>query len=98
MAFAGSETTVISLAAIFYYLIKASHAYRKLLEEKAEVFGDDVNDHRPERLLEADKEKATEMKGTMLHFRIGARTCIGKNVSLLALHKPVPSLLRRLKV
>lgn len=33
MAFAGSETTAISLAAVFYYLLKNPRCYQKLLEE-----------------------------------------------------------------
>jgi len=33
MAFAGSETTAISLAAVFYFLVKHPACYKKLLEE-----------------------------------------------------------------
>ena len=33
MAFAGSETTAISLAAVFYFLCKTPHAYAKLMSE-----------------------------------------------------------------
>lgn len=176
MAFAGSDTTAISLAAVFYYLIKNPDCYRKLLAEiddavssaiiknrpnglvswtesqqlpyldaciqeafrlhpavglplerivppqgadicgkhiaggtivgcsawvihrRSEVFGKDVDAFRPERWLEADKEKRKEMEGTMLHFGMGARTCIGKNISLLEAYKLIPSFLRRFEV
>lgn len=176
MAFAGSDTTGISLAAVFYYLIKNPQCYRKLLKEideavrsgmiedrpnglvawtesqqlpyldgcvkeafrlhpavglplervvpsqgadicgeriaggtivgcnawvihrRSEVFGGDVDVYRPERWLEANKEKRKEMEGTMLHFGMGARTCIGKNISLLEIYKLVPSFLRRFEV
>ncbi|KAI4086011.1 MAG: hypothetical protein LQ344_007925 [Seirophora lacunosa] len=176
MAFAGSDTTAISLAAVFYYLIKTPESYRKLVEEidgavtagviedrpnglvswtesqrlpyldacikeafrlhpavglplerivpaqgaeicgehiaggtivgssawvihrRPEVFGDDVDVYRPERFLDADKAKVKEMEGTMLHFGMGAKTCIGKNISLLELYKVIPSFLRRFEV
>jgi len=176
MAFAGSETTAISLAAVFYYLLKNPRCYEKLLEEivgavkdgtienrstgivtwaesqklpyldacvkeafrlhpaagltlerivppqgaeicgehilggtivgcnawvihrRPGVFGDEVDVYRPERWLEAGPDQLKEMNGTMFHFGMGARTCIGKNISLLEIYKLVPSFLRRFEV
>lgn len=176
MVFAGSETTAISLSAVFYFLVKHPHAYTKLMAEldetvangtiesrpdrtvswpeaqklpyldavvqesfrlhpapglilerivppqgmqicndfipggtivgcnawvvhrRPEVFGFDVDTFRPERWLEASPAKLKEMKGTMLQFGAGARTCIGKNISLLEIYKLVPSFLRRFEI
>ena len=176
MAFAGSETTGISLAAIFYFLVKHPACYQKLMEEldgafdngtvenrpsslvswaesqtlpyldacikeafrlhpaaglplerivpkegmeicgefikggtivgcnawvihrRPEIFGEDVDVYRPERWIEADKEARSVMEGTLFQFGAGARTCIGKNVSLLEIYKVVPSFLRRFEV
>ena len=176
MALAGSETTAISLAAVFYYLLKNPQCYQLLLEEldsavssnavedrpnglvtwaesqklryldgcikeafrlhpavglplerivplqgaeicgehiaggtivgcsawvihrRAEIFGDDVEAFRPERWTEADKEARKEMESCMFQFGMGARTCIGKNISLLEIYKLVPSFLRRFEV
>ena len=176
MAFAGSETTAISLAAVFYYLLKNPSCYKKLIEEideaiksgevedrstglvtwaesqklpyldacvkeafrlhpaaglplerivppqgaeicgqhilggtivgcnawvihrRPEIFGQDVDVYRPERWIEANKEQKKEMDGTMFQFGAGARTCIGKNISLLEVYKLVPSFLRRFDV
>lgn len=175
MAFAGSETTAISLAAVFYYLCKTPHAYAKLMSEldtaitngtlssdcitttwaesqklpyldacikeafrmhpaaglvlervvpkqgveicgevipggtivgcnawvihrRAEIYGKDVEAFRPERWLEASAEARKRMEGSMLQFGMGARTCIGKNISLLEIYKLVPSFLRRFEV
>ena len=176
MAFAGSETTAISLAAVFYFLLKNRGCYEKLMAEldeavnngtiedrgnglvlwaesqrlryldavikeafrlhpapglplertvpkggaeicgeiipggtivgcnpwvihrRPEIFGDDVEAYRPERWLEADKEKRKSMEGCMLQFGMGSRTCIGKNISLLEIYKAVPSFLRRFEV
>lgn len=183
MAFAGSETTAITLAAVFYYLLKTPSAMQRLREELdqsgrdgdfndsengtvtwaeaqklkyldacikeafrmhpapglpmerivppagaeiagrhipggtivgcsawvihrlPQIFGDDVDDFRPERWLpeegkdaDAEKERIKEMNAHMLQFGMGSRTCIGKNISLLEVYKLVPSLLRRFEV
>lgn len=176
MTFAGSETTAISLAAVFYYLLKNPKCYRKLMQEldvavkeghlenrpsglvtwaesqklsyldacikeafrlhpaaglplerivplggakilgkyiesgtivgcsawvihrRPEMFGADVDSYRPERWIDAGKEMRKEMEGCMFHFGMGARTCIGKNISLLEIYKLVPSFLRRFEV
>ena len=178
MAFAGSETTAISLAAVFYYLLKNPASYEKLMAElstavkdgtvedrpsklvswtesqklpyldacikeafrlhpaaglplerivppqgaticgehiaggtivgcsawvlhrRPEIFGDRVDEYVPERWLEENTsaEKLKEMNGTMFQFGAGARTCIGKNISLLEIYKLVPSFLRRFEV
>jgi cytochrome P450 len=58
----------------------------------------DVDTFRPERWIEASPDKLKEMKGTMLQFGAGARTCIGKNISLLEIYKLVPSFLRRFEI
>ncbi|KAF2001813.1 pisatin demethylase [Amniculicola lignicola CBS 123094] len=68
------------------------------LHRRPEVFGVDVDTFRPERWIEARPEKQKEMKATMFQFGAGARTCIGKNVSLLEVYKLVPSFLRRFEI
>ncbi|KAL9943425.1 hypothetical protein ACHAPW_007682 [Verticillium nonalfalfae] len=191
MAFAGSETTAITLSAVFYYLLRTPAALASLRSEIDEaarkgkfedtttglvtwneareleyldacvneafrlhpapglplerivppggaeiagvfvpggtivgcnawvihrnkaVFGDDVEVYRPERWLigqgrnpaelskeelEFEDRRVKEMKGTMLQFGMGSRTCIGKNISLLEIYKVVPSLLRRFEI
>jgi cytochrome P450 len=176
MAFAGSETTAISLAAVFYHLLRNPRCYDKLMREldeaveegrienrasgavswaesqnlpyldacvkeafrmhpaagllleritpprgieiegqfvaggtivgcnawvihkREEVFGSDVDRYIPERWLDATREQLKEMNGTLFQFGAGARTCIGKNISLLEMYKLVPSFLRRFEV
>jgi cytochrome P450 len=175
MAFAGSETTAISLSSVFYFLLKNPRCMEKLMEEldskdregyfhdkekgvvtwsesqglpyldacikesfrlhpapglpierivppqgadiaghfikggtivgcnawvvhrRPEIFGEDVEVFRPERWM-GDEKKVKEMGATLLHFGMGARTCIGKNISLLEIYKVVPSVLRRFEV
>lgn len=69
-----------------------------VLHRRAAIFGDDVDAFRPERWLEASAEQLREMKATMFQFGAGARTCLGKNISLLEVYKLVPSFLRRFEV
>ena len=176
MAFAGSDTTSISLASVFYHLLKEPHCLRELRKEinaaidagviedrptgliswkesqklpyldacikeafrvhpaaglplerivppsgieicgewipggtivgcsawilhrRPEVFGQDVEVYRPERWLEASPENVKAMNATMFQFGAGARTCIGKNISLMEIYKLVPGFLRRFEV
>ncbi|KAL6709305.1 hypothetical protein ACN47E_001712 [Coniothyrium glycines] len=69
-----------------------------VVHRRPEVFGLDVDTFRPERWLDASPAKLKEMKSTMLQFGAGARTCIGKNISLLEIYKLVPSFLRRFEI
>lgn len=69
-----------------------------VLHRRPEVFGQDVDAFRPERWIEARPDQLKVMKATMFQFGAGARTCIGKNVSLLEVYKLVPSFLRRFEV
>ncbi|KAI9840563.1 MAG: hypothetical protein M1837_001543 [Sclerophora amabilis] len=176
MAFAGSETTAISLSSVFYFLLKNPRCYGKVMNEledalqtgvierrksglvtwsesqqlqyldacikesfrlhpaaglpleritppggaeiggeripegtivgcsawvihrRPEIFGEDVDVYRPERWIDNSAEKLKEMNGTMFQFGMGARTCIGKNISLLEIYKLVPSFLLRFEV
>ncbi|KAG9231200.1 cytochrome P450 [Amylocarpus encephaloides] len=194
MAFAGSETTAISLSSVFYFLLKnppcLAALYRELdsrdkegffkgengivtwsesqelpyldacikesfrlhpapglpiervvpkegaeiaghfilggtivgcnawvVHRRPEIFGEDVEIFRPERWLvgggvagqgvsevqpdanvDSEEKRIKEMGATLLHFGMGARTCIGKNISLLEIYKVVPSLLRGFEI
>lgn len=69
-----------------------------VLHRRPEVYGRDVDVFRPERWLEAKPDQLKEMKATMFQFGAGARTCIGKNISLLEIYKLVPSFLRNFEV
>ncbi|KAH6685047.1 cytochrome P450 [Plectosphaerella plurivora] len=73
-----------------------------VIHRRREIFGDDVDDYRPERWIpgpgEAEERRVKEMNGHMFQFGMGSRTCIGKNISLLEIYKLVPSLLRRFEI
>ncbi|CAI7599805.1 unnamed protein product [Penicillium manginii] len=64
------------------------------------LFGENVDKFRPERWLPANGESDAEFQSrkqkmlrATLTFGAGARTCIGKNISLLEIYKLIPSLL-----
>ena len=69
-----------------------------VLHRRPEVFGKDVETFRPERWLEAKPDRLREMKATMFQFGAGARTCIGRNISLLEIYKLVPTFLRNFEI
>ena len=173
--FAGSDTTAITLRAVFYYLLKNPHIMEALLAELAQqhhdgkfsrddalvqwdevrelpylgavinealrchpavgitlervvppqgitvadnflpggtivgcsawvlhrneaIFGPNPDIFRPERWLEASPAQRTLMTSSLFSFGMGARTCIGKNISLLEMYKLVPAVLRTFEV
>lgn len=69
-----------------------------VIHRRPEVFGEDCDHFRPERWLEASPEQLKMMKSSMFQFGAGARTCIGKNISLLEMYKMVPSFLLKFDV
>ncbi|KAF5589473.1 cytochrome P450 monooxygenase [Fusarium pseudocircinatum] len=166
---AGSDTTAISLRAVFYYIIKNRRVYQKLRKEIDEadqsgklspivtfsesleldylqscikealrmhpgvsyplervvpregihicgkylpagtivgmnavvihrnksIFGDDADTFRPERWLDNDVGRIKIMDRHNMTFGVGARTCIGKNVSIMEMAKFIPQVLRQ---
>ncbi|KAJ6091455.1 hypothetical protein N7467_003424 [Penicillium canescens] len=58
------------------------------------IWGKDVHEFRPERWL-VGKEQVAFLDQHFLAFGVGARTCIGKNISLLEMTKLLPQLVRR---
>ncbi|GIZ40796.1 hypothetical protein CKM354_000412000 [Cercospora kikuchii] len=59
------------------------------------VYGSDAYEFRPERWLEASPEELKLMERNDFSFGAGARTCLGKNISLLEMSKLVPQLYRQ---
>ena len=62
------------------------------------IFGEDVEQYRPERWLDASEEKLNQMNRTMFQFATGNHVCLGRNISLLEMYKLVPSLIRTFRV
>lgn len=62
------------------------------------TFGKDADQYRPSRWIEASEEQRRLMDASLFQFGAGARTCIGKNISLLEIYKLVPAVLLRFEV
>ncbi|KAB8230873.1 cytochrome P450 [Aspergillus alliaceus] len=52
----------------------------------------------PERWLESSPERLKKMEKAFFNFGAGARSCIGKSISLVEMHKIVPQLLREFEI
>ncbi|EXJ54841.1 uncharacterized protein A1O5_12907 [Cladophialophora psammophila CBS 110553] len=57
------------------------------------VYGPDANEFRPERWLQSDEIVATYERYNMTFGGNGPRTCVGKNIALVEIHKLVAQLL-----
>ncbi|CAI6095293.1 unnamed protein product [Clonostachys chloroleuca] len=64
-----------------------------VLHYDEQIYGPDPKVFRPERWLEG--ERTSMMDSMMFAFGAGARTCIGRNISLLELTKVVPQIVRK---
>ncbi|OQU98532.1 hypothetical protein CLAIMM_04305 [Cladophialophora immunda] len=60
------------------------------IHRQKKVFGDDVNEFRPERWM--DPEKKAELQRFFFGFGGGARTCLGRNIVWLEMSKFLPTL------
>ncbi|ETS84381.1 hypothetical protein PFICI_02406 [Pestalotiopsis fici W106-1] len=68
-----------------------------VIHRDRKIFGDDADEFRPQRWL-CDEEKAKNMDRHLLTFGAGARTCIGKNISIMEMGKLVPQVLRQFQL
>ena len=62
------------------------------------MFGEEPEQWRPERWLMEKERETKAMEHHLLSFGAGKRSCLGKNVAMLELHKVVPALLMRFDV
>ncbi|KEF58091.1 uncharacterized protein A1O9_06014 [Exophiala aquamarina CBS 119918] len=69
------------------------------------VWGDDADDFRPERWLQADNEdeedyqrRLRNMSNADLTFGSGSRICIGRNIALLEVYKVIATLVSRYEI
>ncbi|KAH7267929.1 cytochrome P450 [Fusarium solani] len=66
-----------------------------VIHRERDIFGQDADTFRPERWLHSSEERIKLMDRHNLAFGAGARTCIGKNISIMEMSKFVPQVLRQ---
>ncbi|KAL2841283.1 cytochrome P450 [Aspergillus pseudoustus] len=69
-----------------------------VLHQNEEIFGPEPGAFQPARWIDADKEQRRLMDGALFSFGAGARSCIGRNISLLEMYKLVPAVLERFQL
>ena len=69
-----------------------------VLHRTREVFGDDADNFRPERWLEAEGVRHQQMEMYTLAFGSPARSCPGKNLAWMILCRTVAELIRHLSI
>ena len=66
-----------------------------ILHRDTRIFGSDAEEWNPDRWLQGGTEHVKRMDQHILTFGAGKRTCLGKNIAMLEIHKLVPALLMR---
>ena len=66
-----------------------------VLHRDKRIFGEDAEEWNPDRWLSAEEKLTKRMENNILTFGAGKRSCLGKNIATLELHKIVPALLMR---
>lgn len=70
-----------------------------VIHRNKEIYGEDVEQYRPERWIDGDEERIKTMNRFLSQFGSGGNyTCIGKNVALLEMYKLVPAFMRRFEL
>ncbi|KAF9890054.1 hypothetical protein FE257_006734 [Aspergillus nanangensis] len=68
------------------------------LHQSSAIFGESPDQYRPERWIDVSKDKLAEMNNSLFSFGAGARTCIGRNISMLEMYKLVPAVLKKFEL
>jgi len=69
-----------------------------VLHRDRRIFGADASAWNPDRWLEPREVETKAMEHSLLSFGAGKRSCLGKHIAMLELHKLVPAILLRFNV
>ncbi|KIW74034.1 hypothetical protein PV04_02102 [Phialophora macrospora] len=69
-----------------------------VFHRSAQVFGGDAESWNPSRWLSAKEKETKHMEHSLLSFGAGKRSCLGKNIAMLELHKLVPALFLKFRI
>ncbi|KAJ6005165.1 hypothetical protein N7451_003109 [Penicillium sp. IBT 35674x] len=68
------------------------------IHRHCDLYGEDADQFRPERWLEATPEQLQKMENMNFAFGGGPRICIGRNIAMLEITKFIPEFFRRFEV
>ncbi|KIW23218.1 uncharacterized protein PV07_11436 [Cladophialophora immunda] len=68
------------------------------LNRDPSVWGDRVDEFRPERWIEVDEAQLSRMERANLSFSAGRRKCIGQHIAWIEMKKFIPELLNRFDI
>ncbi|KIW83515.1 hypothetical protein Z517_02760 [Fonsecaea pedrosoi CBS 271.37] len=68
------------------------------LNRDPSIWGDRVDEFRPERWIEADEGQLSRMERANLYFSGGRRTCVGQHIAWVEMKKFLPELLNRFDI
>ncbi|KIX98744.1 uncharacterized protein Z520_05205 [Fonsecaea multimorphosa CBS 102226] len=68
------------------------------LNRDPSIWGDRVDEFRPERWIEADEAQLSKMERANLFFSAGRRVCIGQHIAWIEMKKFLPELLNRFDI
>ena len=69
-----------------------------VIHRSQHVFGVDAESWNPNRWLSKGETETKQMEHSLLAFGAGKRSCLGKNIAMLELHKVVPALFLKFKI
>lgn len=69
-----------------------------VLHRSPGIFGLDAEQWNPDRWLTEHEQKTKSMEHALLAFGAGKRSCLGKNIAMLELHKVVPALFLKFEI
>ncbi|MCJ1301043.1 hypothetical protein MMC08_003842 [Hypocenomyce scalaris] len=66
------------------------------MNRSEEIFGENANEFRPERIGSSEKEDEAikEMSRSLTTFGMGSRVCVGQNIALVEIHKFISQFVR----
>jgi cytochrome P450 len=68
-----------------------------VLHRNRSIYGEDVDEFRPERWLTGDEDQKSAMERAFIGFGAGSRVCLGRHIATLGI-KVIPTLVAKFEV
>jgi cytochrome P450 len=71
--------------------------YNTVLHRNRSIYGEDVDEFRPERWFTSDEDQKSAMERAFIGFGAGSRVCLGRHIATLEI-KVIPTLVAKFEV